>query len=216
MVSPSAAAALGERRDDVDTSWDARTHRMLARLGSAPRPRDIERRRHSRSPSPNPTPLLSALPLTRQQLRRQRAAQAAHDDDDDDLASQVDADEEQRSSCKRDRKGCKKKALKKAVPAKSSLGMAAVGVMSTSIGRAAAGAGVNLAHQGMELGAQTLMSLFDTAEVQIILSGLVTVMLWEASSRNLSPRSRSKTRVDSQFDRPSAHRLDTRVPAAAS
>ena len=214
MVSPSAAAALGERRDDVDTSWDARTHRMLARLGSAPRPRDIERRRHSRSPSPNPTPLLSALPLTRQQLRRKRAAQAA-DDGDDDLASQVDADEEQRSSCKRDRKGCKKKALKEAVPAKSSLGMAAVGVMSTSIGRAAAGAGVNLAHQGMELGAQTLMSLFDTAEVQIILSGLVTVMLWEASSRNLSPRSRSKTRVDSQFDRPSAH-LDTRVPAAAS
>ena len=213
MVSSSAAAALGERRDDVDTSWDARTHRMLARMGSAPRPRDIERRRHSRSPSPNPTPLLSAL-------RRPRAAQAADDDDDDDddddLASQVDADEEQRRSCKRDRKGCKKKALKEAVPAKSSLGMAAVGVMSTSIGRAAAGAGVNLAHQGMEFGAQTLMSLFDTAEVQIILSGLVTVMLWEASSRNLSPRSRSKTRVDSQFDRPSAHRLDTRVPAAAS
>ena len=39
------------------------------------------------------------------------AAAAAHDDDDD-LASQVDADEDQRSSCKRDRKGCKKKALK--------------------------------------------------------------------------------------------------------
>jgi hypothetical protein len=78
------------------------------------------------------------------------------------------------------------KNLKQAVPAKSSLGMAAVGVMSTSIGRAGAAAGARLGYEGMQLGSKALISLLDIAEVQVVCGALVTVLLWEASSRKFT------------------------------
>ena len=159
--------------EQIDTSWDARTQRMLARMGSAPpRPRDFAT---SRRPAVTRTHRLvlaqdrDESPSSRSNLSPRYGAGAG----------------EVRKPRRCEKTG---KNLKQAVPAKSSLGMAAVGVMSTSIGRAGAAAGARLGYEGMQLGSQALISLLDIAEVQVVCGALVTVLLWEASSRKLTKR----------------------------
>ena len=169
--------------DRTDTSWDARTRRMLAKMGSAPpRPRDFDRRQ----------------PVTRTH-RVVLAQKGAASSSRNDLLSRCGVSASEHRKPRR----CEKtgKNLKQAVPGKSSLGMAAVGVMSTSIGRAGAAAGARLGYEGVQLGSKALISLLDIAEVQMMCGALVTVLLWEASSRKFTkhpqmpPRKQRHARV---------------------
>lgn len=181
MSEHAGEAALAGSRV-VDTSWDARTQRMMAKMGSAPRPRDFARR----------------PPVTRMHrlsLGHNRTVSSPQGSGSPRYGTASGEDRKQRR--------CEKtgKNLKQAVPAKSSLGMAAVGVMSTSIGRAGAAAGARLGYEGVQLGSQALISLLDIAEVQVVCGALVTVLLWEASSRKftkhppVSPRKQRHARV---------------------
>ena len=182
------AWSLGEKASDTalatsewgDTSWDARTQRMLARMGSAPpRPRDFTRR----------------PPAT----RTQRASFAQNGCPVSSPRNSVSPWHSDGAGEERKPRRCEKTGenLKQAVPAKSSLGMAAVGVMSTSIGRACAAAGASMGYEVMQL----LISLVNIAEVQMVCGALVTVLLWEASSRKfskcaqMSPREQRNARL---------------------
>jgi hypothetical protein len=156
----------------TDVSWDARTQRMMAKMGAAPpRPRDFARR--SRSPSVARTHRLNLGSQKKLALSQQNSLSPRYG------AGAGENRKERR--CENTGKN-----LKQAVPAKSSLGMAAVGVMSTSIGRAGAAAGARLGYEGMQLGSQALISLLDIAEVQLVAGAVFTVLLWEASSRKFT------------------------------
>jgi hypothetical protein len=190
----TSARSLTEKASDTalaasewaDTSWDARTQRMMARMGSAPpRPRDFTRR----------------PPATRTQRSALERNGCAVSSPRNRVSPRNSVSPWRGEGAGEDRKPrrCEKTGenLKQAVPAKSSLGMAAVGVMSTSIGRAGAAAGARLGYEGMQL----LISLVDIAEVQMVCGALVTVLLWEASSRKfskhpqMSPREQRQARL---------------------
>jgi hypothetical protein len=183
LVAENASSAVSAAADRVDTSWDARTQRMLAKMGSAPpRPRDFARRPPAMRTQRLVLGQTDTVSSPRTTLSPRYGAGAGED---------------------RKPRRCEKtgKNLKQAVPAKSSLGMAAVGVMSTSIGRAGAAAGARLGYEGMQLGSKALISLLDIAEVQMVCGALVTVLLWEASSRKFTkhpqmlPREQRHARV---------------------
>jgi len=174
--SEDALFANDENNHGCDISWDARTQRMMAQLGQAPRPRDFERRARARSSSPSVTTTRSrAEPLARlAAVNKLSLVQGKPSNPKDTLSPRYGA-----GSGEEDRKPKRCENAKATVPRKRSLGMAAMGVMSTEIGRAGAAAGARLGYEAMR-------ALAATAEVQMVCGALFTVLLWEASSRKFS------------------------------
>ena len=183
-AAPGDDANNDENENDggCDSSWDARTQRMLAQLGQAPRPRDFERRARLPSATREATRQRRSAPLARlaaaTKLNRRGKMNSTNSPMDstnsptDTLSPRYGA-----GSGERKPKRCEKATA--TVSRKRSLGMAAVGVMSTEIGRASA-AGC------WQLGYEAMCTLADTAEVQMVCGALFTVLVWEASSRKFS------------------------------